>query len=157
MCWLSKLFKTEKPKPKIELLAMPSEQALDEIKQAGLRLLYPALMDHFQPYYYTTAEDWADVMDYIYFKFPMPPYIVARMDCEDFAILLKGLISAFFGLNYQAFVLGWADVGRGYPEYHGWNYLRSDNGFVQWEPQTKPSFGFIDPDDEAYRPEYALL
>lgn len=77
MC-LSKLLKA---KPSIELLQTPSEDALQEIKSLNLKLLYPILLDSGQLYYYTKAEDWAKIFDYVYFKYPMPTYMAARMDC----------------------------------------------------------------------------
>ena len=138
---------TTKPKPKIELLSMPSEDVKSEI--AGLKLLYPTLLDYFQPYYYTKAEDWAEVLDYIYFKFDMPKYLAAKMDCEDFGILLKGLVSSFFGLNYFGVVFGNTPAG-----YHGYNVFRTEKGLLQLEPQTG-NIGELG--EGSYKAEYILL
>lgn len=81
MCRLSDIFKREKPKPQIELLSMSSPEVKQEVDKLHLKMLYPALLDWSMPYYYTKAEDWAEVFDYIYFKFAMPSYLAARMDC----------------------------------------------------------------------------
>lgn len=140
---------TQKPKPKIELLWTPTPEVRQEISALGLKLLYPTLMDENEPYYYTKAEDWARVFSYIYFDFAMPSYLVARMDCEDFAILLKGLVSALFGLNYFGFVLGWMPRG-----YHGWDMFKTENGMIQLEPQSGEFFPL---DERGYKPEYILI
>ena len=149
MCWLSDLLKKEKPKPKITLLTTTSEKVLQAIANLNLIKLYPALLDHFQPYYYTKSEDWAEVFDYIYFKFNMPSFLAAKMDCEDFAILLKGLVSSFFGLNYFGVVIGTTPAGG-----HGWNLFMTENGWLQFEPQTGNIFEL---DEKGYKPEYILL
>lgn len=138
-----------KPKPEIELLSMPSLFVADEVVAEKLKLLYPVLLDSGQDYYYTKAAGWAEVFDYIYFKFPMPKYIVGRMDCEDFAMMVKGLVSALFGLNYFGVVFGNTPFG-----YHGWNILRSDGELWQFEPQTGECFPL---GEEGYKPEYVLL
>ena len=149
MCRLSDLFKKEKPKPQIELLYESSENVLQKVNQLGLRMLYPALLDWSMPYYYTKAEDWAEVFDYIYFKFNMPSYLAARMDCEDFAILLKGLVSSFFGLNYFAVVIGTTPAGG-----HGWNLFMTEAGWLQFEPQTG---NFFELGEKDYKPLYILI
>ncbi len=144
MCWW---IKKEKPKPEIELLSMQSEQVKSEM---GLRrLLYPCLLDEGQRYYYTTAKDWAEIFSWIYFDFKMPSYISARMDCEDFAFLLKGLVSAFFGLNYFGWTVGTIPGG-----YHGFNLFRTEDGLLLFEPQTGEMFQI---GEQGYRPEYVLL
>jgi len=58
MCRLSNLFKSEKPKPQIELLSMPSDQVQPEVDQLKVTMLYPALVD--TEYFYTKAESWAE-------------------------------------------------------------------------------------------------
>ena len=145
-----KRFVGTKRKPDIPLLQMPSAEAKAEVEgELQLKLLYPTLMDYFQPYYYTTAEGWAEVFNYIYLVFDMPKYIVARMDCEDFAMLLKGLVSALFGLNYFALVLGDTPMG-----FHGFNLFRTEDGFLLLEPQTAE---FFELGEKGYKPKYALL
>lgn len=137
------------PKPIIELLSMPYTQVDEEIKALGLTKLYPTLLDYGQPYYYTKAEDWAEVFHYIYFVFPMPDYLMARFDCEDFAILLKGLVASLFGLNYFGVVLGKIPQG-----YHGWNIFRTEVEVWQLEPQTGLFFPMWEKD---YKPEKILI
>jgi len=140
--------KAEK-KPIIPLLSMPSEQVKQEMDDLGIKLMYPCLLDYFQDYYYTTTEGWGLVRDYIYVDFPMPDYIAARMDCEDFGILLKGLISTLFGLNYQALVVGDSKFGS-----HGYNMMRNETGLFLLEPQTAD---FLELGQDNYYPKYALL
>jgi hypothetical protein len=148
-----KLFGSPK-KPAIPLLSIPAATVLKEVRALSLPLMYPTLLDWGQAYYYTTMEGWGKVFQYIYFDFPMPSYIVGRMDCEDFALLLKGLVSAFFGLNYFAFVGGKAPCGP-----HGFNMLRDEGELHLWEPQ--PGFGIYEPfkigDAHGYIPQYVLL
>ena len=147
MCWLSSKIK-ERQKPKIELLFLSSEETKPEITQVG-KLLYPTLLDYFQPYYFTRAEYWADIFDYIYFKFDMPKYLAARFDCDDFAVLLKGLVASFFGLNYFGVVFGSTPAG-----YHAWNLFRTENGLMQFEPQSGAYFPI---GEKGYVPEYILI
>jgi len=140
---------TGPPLPDIGVVSLASSQVMEEIEELNFKMMYPVLLDSGQPYYYTKAEDWAEVFDYIYFKYPMPKYIAARMDCEGFAIWMMGLIQAEFGLNYFGLVLGNSPGG-----YHCWNIFQTDNGLVQFEPQTGEFFGI---GKEGYFPEYLLL
>lgn len=140
------LFKRDK-KPEIELLSTNSATVRQEV--ADLKLLYPVLLDDLSDYYYTNAEGWAEVFNYIYFKFKMPSYISGRMDCDDFALLMKGLVSAFFGLSYFGLVMGVSPNG-----YHAWNIFRAENGLLQLEPQTGHFFPMY---DEGYKAEYILV
>ena len=150
MCWLSNLFRPkENPKPTIELLSMPSTEVAKEIEELGQKMMYPCLLDYGQDYYYTTSEDWGKVFEYIYFVFPMPSYIAARMDCEDFGILLKGLVSALFGLNYFALTIGNIPAGC-----HGFDFFRTEDKHLIIEPQTAKFFGW---EERGYEPQWALL
>ena len=79
----------------------------------------------------------------------MPSYVSARMDCDDFAMLLKSLVSAFFGLNYFGMVMGQSPIG-----FHAWNIFRAENGLWQLEPQTGKFFLLW---EDNYRPEYVLM
>ena len=137
------------PKPEIELLSLHPNKVREEITRLGLKLMYPHLTDGGQPYYFTDDKGWAEVFDYIYFVFDMPPYIASRMDCEDFGILLKGLVSALFGLNYFAFTVGQIPQGC-----HGFNFLRSEDRLVEFEPQLAR---FQEWGELGYKPEWALL
>lgn len=125
----------EKPKPKIHPLKVSYYRTLDSIRKLELIMMYPALLDHFQDYYYVTSEEWGEIFNWIYFEFDMPSYFAARTDCEDFAILLKGLVSAYFGLNYFGVVIGTTPAGG-----HGWNLLWTPEGWLQFEPQSGDVF-----------------
>lgn len=136
-------------KPSVTLLSMSGQDVKRELEELGLKLMYPTLMDYFQPYYYTKREGWAEVFNYIYCVFDMPPYIAGRMDCEDFAILLKGLVSALFGMNYFALTIG--DSPRG---THGFDFFRAEDGLLIIEPQTADFFEW---GEKGYKPEYTLV
>lgn len=140
--------------PGIDLLHVSGYTVFYEMQDLNLRLMYEdQLLDStYQDYYFTTLEGWREVFDYIYHRFPMPPYIEARRDCEDFAIHLKGLVSALFGLNYFALVIGPVNVT------HAFNLLRTEDTCLLWEPQLK--FGYTEPfaiGEHNYRPRSALL
>lgn len=144
------IIKHEASKPKIELLQIPSGVVTSEIiEEAKIKLLFPTLLDYFQDYFYTKAEDWAKIFDWIYFKNPMPKYEASRMDCDDFAIWMKGLVGANFGLNYFGIVLGNSPLG-----YHAWNIFRTDSWLLQLEPQTG---NFFEIGKKGYFPEWVLL
>ena len=150
MCWLTNLLKPkDKSKPKIELLSMSSIEVAKEIEGLSQKLMYPCLLDYGQDYYYTTSEGWAEVFHYIYTVFDMPSYMAARMDCEDFGILLKGLVSALFGLNYFALAIG--NIPQG---CHGFDFFRTDTGHLIIEPQTAEFFPWY---KRGYEPKWALL
>ena len=152
MRWLRKIIcpaTTEVPKPDIPLIKISYMEVDKEIRALNQQLMYPCLLDYFKDYYYTTEEGWAEVFDYIYCVFDMPNYVAARMDCEDFGILLKGLVSALFGLNYFALTIGKIPQGQ-----HGFNFFRTDTGFMIIEPQNANFFGW---GEKKYIPEYALL
>ncbi len=144
---LQKLIPIDEPKPEIELLSMSTNEVWKVIQPLKLKMIYPGLLD--SQYYYTTAKDWAEVFDYIFFKFDMPSYLADRMDCDDFAILLKGLVDSFFGLNYFATVIGTMPAGG-----HSWNLFMTENGLLQFEPQTG---NFFEIGEQGYKPEYILL
>jgi len=140
---------TSPPKPEITLLSVTSQRVEQAITDLQLIKLYPVLLDYGQKYYYTNAEGWAEIFDYIYFKFNTPQYLIARMDCEDWAILFKGLVSSLFGLNYFAVVIGKTPAGT-----HSWNLFMTDEGWLQFEPQTGNAFGL---GKKGYEPKYVLI
>lgn len=139
----------ELPKPEIKLLSMTGRAVQGEISRLGLRLMYPTVMDYSTDYFYTDDEGWAEVFDYIYCVFNMPPYLSARMDCEDFGILLKGLVSALFGLNYFGFTVGQVPQGC-----HGFDFFKTEDRFLIMEPQLAEFFEW---GERGYKPEWALL
>jgi len=134
-------------KPSVDYLPVQNDTLTGEISLAGMKMLYPILLD--AKYYYAKAEDWANLLDYIYFKFDMPKYLVDRFDCEDWAILLKGLVSSFFGLNCFAVVFGKSPRG-----YHSWNVFRTEEGWLQLEPQTGRFFKMNERD---YKADWLLM
>lgn len=138
-----------RPKPEITLLKMSSYDVLAEIKELDLKRMYPTLMDMGQDYYHTDRVGWAEVFDYIYCIFDMPDYIAGRMDCEDFGILLKGLVSTLFGLNYFAFTIGDSPYG-----VHGYDIFRTEQGLMLIEPQKAEFFEW---GERGYSPEWILL
>lgn len=137
------------PQPEITLLSMPASDVEQEIRALGQKLMYPVLLDASGTYYYTNDEGWADVFDYIYCVFNMPEYIAFRMDCEDFIIWLKGLVSALFGLNYFAITIG--DIPQG---CHGFGFFRTQDRHLIIEPQLAQFFEW---GERGYTPKWALL
>ena len=134
-------------KPQIKLLALPASIVMQDIQPLNLKMMYPGLID--SSYFYTKAEGWAEVFDFIFFKFNMPKYLIDRMDCDDFAILLKGLVTSFFGLNYFGVVFGNTPAG-----YHAYNIFKTEVGLLQLEPQTG-NMGELG--EHGYKAEYILL
>lgn len=142
--------KQEQPlKPKIDIFSIHPNKVRDEVTQLGLKLMTPGLMDAWSPYYYTDERDWAKVFSYIYTVFPMPPYLKGRMDSYDFGILLKGLVSAFFGLNYYGFIMGEIPEGG-----HGWGFFRTQEGPRILEPLKGEFFRW---GERGYKAEWVLL
>jgi hypothetical protein len=134
-------------KPTIETRTLQGVIVFEELKEYKLNWMFPGCLD--LDYYYTTAADWAKVLDWCYFKGGMPKYIVDKMDCDDFAIFVKGLISAEFGLNYVAILFGQSPAG-----YHAFNGLRTPEGMLLLEPQTGAMAEF---GSWGYVPEWILL
>jgi len=137
------------PKPDIKILSISALAVSNELRALGQKLMYPVLLDASGDYYYTNDEGWAQVFDYIYAVFDMPLYIAYRMDCEDFGVLLKGLVSALFGLNYFALTIG--NIPQG---CHGFDFFKTDKGMMIIEPQTAQFFEWK---ERGYEPKYALL
>lgn len=141
-------------KPKVELLSVSAAQVFRELEEerikllSRIKLLYPCLLDDGLPYYFTTSKVWAEIFIWIYFKQKMPAYQASRMDCDDFAIWLKGLVGANFGLNYFGVAFGMSPAG-----YHSWNIFRSENGLLQLEPQTGEFFDLT----KDYKPDSILI
>lgn len=140
--------KSKQP-PKVPLLVMAGNKVEEEIKELKVRKMYPVLLDGTQLYHYTDSGGWAEIFNYIYCVFDMPKYVAGRMDCEDFGILLKGLVSALFGLNYFAFTVGESPMGM-----HGYNFFRTGNGLLILEPQTAEYFEW---GTKGYKPQWVLI
>ena len=122
--------------------------------------MYPCLLDEDGLYWFTTIEDWQKVFEYVddalecLDKYSVLKYMKARRDCEDFAILHKGLVSAFFGLNAYALAIGTTPMGQ-----HAFTMMKTGGGFRLWEPQVKASEQkpFKINDEHGYVPQYILL
>ena len=140
----------EAPKPKVKRLVVSSfriKAELDAMKLSSL--YYGALLDHYQDYYYVESEDWGKIFDWIYFVYDMPPYMVAGMDCDGFAIFLMGLVQANFGLNSFGLVIGTTPAGG-----HAWNLFRTENGWLNLEPQTGK---FFELGEKGYLPQHIFI
>jgi hypothetical protein len=143
------------PRPEIELFPISRNEVSSELRALGVELIHQP-MD--ASYNYTNTAGWMDVWEYVYFVFPWPKYTQQSMDCEDFGILLKGLVSAFFGtseqmsdvrLNTIALALGNIPAG-----YHGFNVFRDEQGWMCIEPQSLVFFSW---GDRQYEPEKVLI
>ena len=132
--------------PAIPLLQLNPSVVYAEVQAKGLKFLYTGLLDG-ETYHYTTAEGWIEVISYIYPN--MPKYAAGRMDCEDFAILMKGLVSSTFGLNYFALTIGNSPLG-----WHSFNFYRDEVGLMMLEPQKAEIMAW---NEGGYTPEYVLL
>lgn len=132
---------TQKPKPAFLLKELSASVVRAELP-------FHHLMGLDSLYYYTASEDWGKVFSYIFFGFDMPDYVAERMDCDDFALLMKGLVNSFFGLNAFGVVFGQALGG-----YHAWNIFRTEEAWMQFEPQTGEVFKY----EKGYEPQYVLI
>jgi len=143
------LFLKRAERPEFEAMSVAGETAREEIDNSGLKLLYPVLLDATQPYYFVTLAQWNEILLYVYKDYPWPKYMTARMDCDDFALLFKGLVSAEFGLNYFGLAIGTCPGGA-----HAFNVFRIETGeLVLFEPQT----GMILDESDGYKANYILL
>ena len=134
------------PVPEVTYINIGKSVVKREIEAEGIELLR-GLMD--AKYRYVSSSDWMNVFEYIYLVFPWPKYTAQYMDCDDFAFLVKGMVNAFFGINYFAFTLG--DIPQG---YHGFNIFRDEKGLMCLEPQNMKFFEWGDRD---YLPQKVLL
>lgn len=145
---------TRRPdRPAITEMAMLSEDINRELVYLGMKYMYPALFDHYQAYHYCTSASWRKVIQYVNRVFKFPEYVPARKDCDDFAILFKGLVSACFGLNACAIAVGTSPAGG-----HAFNMVRTEDGWCIIEPQDGASaelWPLIG--DHGYVPSYVLL
>tara|TARA_Y100000310_G_scaffold144390_1_gene143653 strand:+ start:26118 stop:26726 length:609 start_codon:yes stop_codon:yes gene_type:complete len=132
------------PKPNIEMIVLLPEGVKQELSE--YKLLY-GLLD--SKYYYCRAEDWAEVFSWIYLEFDMPSYLAQRFDCEDSALLLKGLVASFFGLNYFGVA-----IGKKGEVSHAFNFFRTERGLLFLEPQSGE---FFSPNEKDYTMGYVLL
>ena len=116
-------------KPDITFYEISSQAVEDELK--ALNISIPLGLFDSPTYYYTTLWAIREVVKYCRKVYPFPKYQTAIMDCDDFAILLKGLLSAEFGINGCGISLGYTLGG-----YHSYNLARVEDKWVCIEPQT---------------------
>ena len=125
-------------KPDITFYEIDSQTVQNELD--ALNIATPlGLWDALQPYYYTTLWGIKEAVKYCRKVYPFPKYKTAVMDCDDFAILMKGLISAEFGINDFGICLGMTPQG-----YHAFNIARIENRRVLIEPQNGEVFEIDD-------------
>lgn len=144
------------PKPEIQRFSISAEQLSQELAELGIESLYGRLDSD---YYYTDFIGWGQVFDWIYVNCEMPKYFVDvegkwNLDCEDWALWQKAMVSLHFGLNCFAITIG--DMPRG---RHGWNMLRAEDRQYCFEPN--PGFGISEPfgimDKHGYKPLYNFV
>ncbi len=90
-------------------------------------------------YYYTTLWGIKEAVSYCRKIYPFPKYKSEATDCDDFAILMKGLMSAEFGINDFGIALGMTPMG-----YHAFNITRIGDRRIFIEPQTGEVFEMDD-------------
>jgi len=122
-------------KPDITFYELDSDTVLSELKALGLSILRGGLLDAGQSYYYTTLWGVKEAVKYVRAVYSFPKYETARTDCDDFAVLMKGLLSAEFGLSDIGINFGDAPGG-----YHAFNVARVEERRVIIEPQTGEVF-----------------
>ncbi len=127
---------TEPTKPSVWFHEVAAGQIVSEL--GGLSIVVrEGPLDNF--YYCPYRSGLADMLAYLYFDFHWPPYLIERMDCDDFAFLMKALASALFGCNAFGAVRG--NQGR-----HYWNLVRcADGSWVQLEPQNGALMELLNP------------
>jgi len=119
-------------KPAITFYEIDKDTVQDEL--TALNITIPlGLLD--AEYFYTTLWGIKEAVKYIRKVYPFPKYQTSIMDCEDFAILMKGLLSAEFGINACGIALGMTPMG-----YHAFCLARVEDRWVFAEPQTGEVF-----------------
>ena len=144
-------FKIQSPittsKPDITFYEIDYNTVLSELQSLNLSIMRGGLID--SQYYYTTLWGIKEAVKYAREVYPFPVYLSEKTDCDDFAILMKGLLSAEFGLNDVGIVFG--DVPGG---YHAFNMARAESVFVLIEPQTGDVFNL---GERGYVPKEVLI
>uniref|UniRef100_A0A6M3L8N3 Agglutinin C-terminal domain-containing protein n=1 Tax=viral metagenome TaxID=1070528 RepID=A0A6M3L8N3_9ZZZZ len=125
-------------KPNITFYEIDSQLVQNELVELNITMPL-GLFDAFQGYFYTTLWGIKEAVKYCRKIYPFPKYKTAIMDCDDFAILLKGLMSAEFGINDFGIALGMTPAG-----YHAFNLARAEQNWVFIEPQTGEIFNIGD-------------
>ena len=126
-------FKHIPSKPDITFYEIDSQTVQNELN--ALNITIPVGLWDYPTYYYTTLWGIKEAVKYCRKVYPFPKYQTAIMDCDDFAILMKGLMSAEFGINDFGIALGMTPMG-----YHAFGIARVEDRYVFVEPQTGEVF-----------------
>lgn len=126
-------FQIKITKPDITFYEIDYNTVLAELQAMGLSIMRSGLID--TQYYYTTLWGIQEAVKYVRKVYPFPSYKAEKTDCDDFAILMKGLLSAEFGINDVGLVFGDSPMG-----YHAFNIARVEDRRVIIEPQTGEVF-----------------
>jgi len=124
-------------KPNITFYEISSQAVRGELDTLSISI--PLGLLDAPTYYYTTLWGIKEAVKYCRKVYPFPKYKTAVMDCDDFAILMKGLMSAEFGVNDFGIALGMTPAG-----YHAFNIARVEDRRVLIEPQTGEVFELDD-------------
>ncbi len=138
--------------PKIPRYVISASEVSKELEAAGIHTLYGRLDSL---YIYTDVVSWEKIMMYIYKNMQLPDYCVDNvgrwnLDCEDFAIWMKSMVSTNFGINYIGIAIGDTPQGR-----HSFNIIRDENKLMVYEPQ--PGYGINYPFDLDDEHQYHVL
>jgi hypothetical protein len=136
------------PKPDITFYELDARVIKNELDDLGIDVPL-GLWDGGNSYYYTTRWGVEEAVKYCRRIYPFPKYEYPRMDCDDYSVLMKGLMSAEFGINACAISLGYIPQG-----YHAYNICRAEDRWVMIEPQTGSVFEF---GDNSYQCDRAVL
>ncbi len=120
-------------KPDITFYEIDYNTVISELQTMGLSILRGGLLDI--QYYYTTLWGIKEAVKYVRSVYPFPSYKAEKTDCDDFAILMKGLLSAEFGINDVGIDFGNVPGG-----YHAFNVARVEDRRVIIEPQNGEVF-----------------
>ena len=115
-------------KPDVDFYEIDAPTVIQELQSQGVVMLYGQL-DY--SYYYTTEWGWKQIVDWVRSRYNFPSWAAEKTDCDDFAFLMKGLVSSEFGVNAIGFVIGASPQGA-----HAFNKIRTDKGWVDLEPQN---------------------
>jgi hypothetical protein len=160
-----KIFGKDEPDlPDISGAVIQSHELKTELQNLGLEFGYGAMLDEDGDYYYTNEWGWHEIFKYVYKAHKWPKFKKLKMDCEDFAILMKGLVSQYFGMNCCAICIG--DIYNSI--CHAFTLVWTDSGIRLWEPQWtdgpgKPLIGHerrlfeIQESPYFYNPKWVLI
>lgn len=132
MCFFSVRSPVTTKKPDITFYEIERETVRAEL--TALNIAIP--LDLFDTsYYYTTLWGIKEAVKWVRKVYPFPQYKSEVTDCDDFAFLMKGLMSAEFGINDFGVALGMTPSG-----YHAFCISRVEDRRVNIEPQTGEIF-----------------